>query len=68
MCMEDKESIELLVKALKDESNVMSETYTRNTEVMCETIKKLDKTKTFLTAVIVGMMLIFFLVLAITPA
>ena len=60
--MEEKESIDLLIHALKEESAIMSKTYTENTRIMCETIKRLDRTKTVLTTSIVGIIFLFFLV------
>lgn len=66
--MEEKESIDLLIHALREESAIMSETYTENTRIMCETIKRLDKTKTVLTSVIVGVVFLFFLLLILLPA
>ena len=65
--MEEKESIDLLIHALREESAIMSETYTENTRIMCETIKRLDKTKTVLTSVIVGVVFLFFLLLILLP-
>ena len=65
--MEEKESIDLLIHALKEESAIMSKTYTENTRIMCETIKRLDKTKTILTTSIVGIIFLFFLVLFLIP-
>ena len=66
--MEEKESIDLLIHALKEESAIMSETYTENTRIMCETIKRLDKTKTVLTSTIVCVVFLFFLLLILLPA
>ena len=65
--MEEKESIDLLIHALKEESAIMSETYTENTRIMCETIKRLDKTKTVLTSTIVCVVFLFFLLLILLP-
>ena len=65
--MEEKESIDLLIHALREESAIMSETYTENTRIMCETIKRLDKTKTILTTSIVGIIFLFFLVVVLMP-
>ena len=66
--MEEKESIDLLIHALKEESAIMSKTYTENTRIMCETIKRLDKTKTVLTSTIVCVVFLFFLLLILLPA
>ena len=65
--MEEKESIDLLIHALREESAIMSETYTENTRIMCETIKRLDRTKTVLTTAIVGIIFLFFLVIVLIP-
>lgn len=65
--MEEKESIDLLIYALREESAIMSETYTENTRIMCETIKRLDRTKTVLTTAIVGIIFLFFLVVVLMP-
>ena len=39
--MEEKESTDTLVQAIKEQCIIMSETYTENTRIMCETIKKI---------------------------
>ena len=65
--MEDKEYIETLVEALRLESSIMSDTYTKNTEIMCETIKRLDKTKTHLVVGVVAMVFMFFVLLLLLP-
>ena len=65
--MEEKESTDLLVQAIKEQSAIMSETYTENTRIMCETIKRLDRTKTVLTTAIVGIIFLFFLVIVLIP-
>ena len=65
--MEEKESTDLLVQAIKEQSAIMSETYTENTRIMCETIKRLDRTKTVLTTAIVGIIFLFFLVVVLMP-
>ena len=65
--MEEKESIDLLIHALREESAIMSETYTENTRIICETIKRLDRTKTVLTTAIVGIIFLFFLVIVLIP-
>ena len=65
--MEEKESTDLLVQAIKEQSAIMSETYTENTRIMCETIKRLDRTKTALIITVVGIIFLFFLVLFLVP-
>ena len=65
--MEEKESIDLLIHALKEESAIMSETYTENTRIMCETIKKLDRTKTVLMISIIAVVFLFILLLIMLP-
>ena len=65
--MEEKESIDLLIHALREESAIMSETYTEHTRIMCETIKRLDRTQTVLTTSIIGIIFLFFLVLFLVP-
>ena len=65
--MEEKESTDLLVQAIKEQCTIMSDTYTENTRIMCETIKKLDRTKTVLTTSIIGIIFLFFLVLFLVP-
>ena len=65
--MEEKESTDLLIQAIIEQSAIMSETYTENTRIMCETIKRLDRTKTVLTTAIVGIIFLFFLVVVLMP-
>ena len=65
--MEEKESIDLLIHALKEESAIMSKTYTENTRIMCETIKKLDRTKTVLMISIIAVVFLFILLLIMLP-
>ena len=65
--MEEKESIDLLIHALKEESAIMSETYTENTRIMCETIKKLDRTKTILMISVITVVFLFILLLIMLP-
>ena len=65
--MEEKESIDLLIHALREESAIMSETYTENTRIMCETIKRLDRTKTALIITVVAVVFLFFLLLVMLP-
>lgn len=65
--MEEKESIDLLIHALKEESAIMSETYTENTRIMCETIKRLDRTKTVLMISIISVVFLFILLLIMLP-
>lgn len=65
--MEEKESIDLLIHALKEESAIMSDTYTENTRIMCETIKKLDRTKTVLMISIIAVVFLFILLLIMLP-
>ena len=65
--MEEKESIDLLIHALKEESAIMSETYTENTRIMCETIKRLDKTKTILMISVITVVFLFILLLIMLP-
>ena len=65
--MEEKESIDLLIHALREESAIMSETYTENTRIMCETIKKLDRTKTILMISVITVVFLFILLLIMLP-
>lgn len=65
--MEEKESIDLLIHALKEESAIMSKTYTENTRIMCETIKRLDKTKTILMISVITVVFLFILLLIMLP-
>ena len=65
--MEEKESIDLLIHALKEESAIMSDTYTENTRIMCETIKKLDRTKTVLMISVIAVVFLFILLLIMLP-
>ena len=65
--MEEKESIDLLIHALREESAIMSETYTENTRIMCETIKKLDRTKTVLMISVITVVFLFILLLIMLP-
>ena len=65
--MEEKESIDLLIHALREESAIMSDTYTENTRIMCETIKKLDRTKTILMISVITVVFLFILLLIMLP-
>ena len=65
--MEEKESTDTLVRAIKEQCTIMSETYTENTRIMCETIKRLDRTKTALIITVVAVVFLFFLLLITLP-
>lgn len=65
--MEEKESTDILVQAIKEQCIIMSETYTENTKIMCETIKKLDRTKTVLMISIISVVFLFILLLIMLP-
>ena len=65
--MEEKESTDTLVQAIKEQCIIMSETYTENTRIMCETIKRLDRTKTALIITVVAVVFLFFLLLVMLP-
>ena len=65
--MEEKESTDLLVQAIKEQCTIMSDTYTENTRIMCETIKKLDRTKTVLMISVITVVFLFILLLIMLP-
>ena len=65
--MEEKESTDTLVQAIKEQCIIMSETYTENTRIMCETIKKLDRTKTILMISVITVVFLFILLLIMLP-
>ena len=65
--MEEKESTDLLVQAIKEQCTIMSDTYTENTRIMCETIKRLDRTKTALMISIIAVVFLFILLLIMLP-
>jgi len=41
----DKEDINVLISALKEQTKIMSDTYIASTSRMCETIEKTDKSR-----------------------
>jgi uracil phosphoribosyltransferase len=68
--MGDNDDVEVLIKALREQTSIMSETYTATTNRMCQTIEELDKNKSknktiqnMIVLVIVFMFLLFFLLL-----
>ena len=65
--MEEKESTDTLVQAIKEQCIIMSKTYTENTRIMCETIKKLDRTKTILMISVITVVFLFILLLIMLP-
>ena len=65
--MEEKESTDTLVQAIKEQCIIMSETYTENTRIMCETIKKLDRVKTVLMIAAIRVVFLFILLLIMLP-
>lgn len=61
--MGDNENIEVLIHALKEQTQIMSETYNSSTERMCNTIEKLDKTRTIQSVIIVAIVFVFLLLI-----
>lgn len=58
--MNDNDNIENLIRSLKEQTEIASNTYLNTTERMCETIEKLDRSKT-ICIIIIGVIIFFFL-------
>lgn len=61
--MDDNENIEVLICALKEQTQTMSETFTKNTNTLCDTVIKIHKRDSILFASVFISFLLFLIIL-----
>lgn len=59
--MSENENIEILISALKEQTEMMSKTFTENTNTYCETVIKIHKRDSILFIIIFVSFLLFLL-------
>lgn len=57
--MDDKEQIEVLLEALQDQTELVTDTFVETNKIMMETINALEKSKNRLLITIVGIIFLF---------